>query len=165
MTILEAVEFLDRNSPDKTVGLPEDIFYFISRTTPLVNVDLLIKDNIGRILLAWRNDKFYGSGWHIPGGIVRFKETMEERIQKCAMQELGTSVFYDSIPLAIEQNIYHNWEDRAHFISFLYKCSVPDGYIPKIPQNQKVTQGYLEWHKGCPANFLSVQDSYRKYFS
>ena len=61
-------------------GLPEELFYFISSITPMTNVDLLIKDNDNRTLLTWRNDKYYGPGWHIPGGIIRFKETFSIRI-------------------------------------------------------------------------------------
>jgi colanic acid biosynthesis protein WcaH len=163
MTIHEAVEFLDGNIPDKKTGLPGEIFYFISRTTPLVNVDLLVKDKQGRTLLAWRNDEYYGQGWHIPGSIVRFKETLEQRIQRCAEQELGAAVSYDPKPLAIEQNIMPEWENRAHFISFLYKCSVPEGFVPDNSFRNKDEAGYLQWHQGCPDNFLRVQDCYRKF--
>ena len=51
--------------------------------TPLVNVDLLIKDS-GRTLLTWRDDEFYGPGWHIPGGILGFKERALDRLAKVA---------------------------------------------------------------------------------
>ena len=30
------------------MGLPEELFHFVSRSTPIVNVDLLIKDENGR---------------------------------------------------------------------------------------------------------------------
>ena len=80
MTILEAIKFLKQNVPNPSKGLPEDLFYYISSTTPLINVDLLIKDENGRTLLAWRNDQYIDrKGWHIPGGIVRYKETIEKR--------------------------------------------------------------------------------------
>ena len=38
----------DQLTPDPTAGLPEDLFLFISRITPLVNVDLLIQDDAHR---------------------------------------------------------------------------------------------------------------------
>jgi colanic acid biosynthesis protein WcaH len=165
MTISEAIEFLEGNISDKKSGLPDDIFYFISRTTPLVNVDLLVKDKNGRVLLAWRDDEYYGQGWHIPGSIVRFKETLEQRIQRCAKRELGVNISYDPEPLAIEQNITPEWENRAHFISFLYRCSVPEGFVPDNSFRKEYSAGYLRWHEKCPDNFLRVQDCYRKFMN
>jgi hypothetical protein len=49
-------------------GLPEELFLFVSRITPLINVDLLIQDDGRRTLLTWRSDRFFGPGWHVPGG-------------------------------------------------------------------------------------------------
>src|SRR5208283_5853271 len=97
-TLVEAV-------PEPSLGLPDSVFYYISRTTPLVNVDLLIKDEKGRTLLSWRNDQYAGMGWHIPGGIVRFKETLETRVQKVAEAEIGTAVQFNPTPIALHQII------------------------------------------------------------
>ena len=44
MNISEAIEFLDTEIANPSLGLPEELFIFISRITPMVNVDLLIKD-------------------------------------------------------------------------------------------------------------------------
>ncbi|HSV43361.1 MAG TPA: NUDIX hydrolase, partial [Candidatus Bathyarchaeia archaeon] len=64
MNIQEAIQFLETQISDSREGLPQDIFFFASRITPMVNVDLLIKDNRNRMLLAWRDDEFAGTGWH-----------------------------------------------------------------------------------------------------
>ena len=53
-------------------GLPEEIFMGVSKMTPITNVDLLIKDSKNRCLLAWRDDEYAGTGWHIPGGVIRY---------------------------------------------------------------------------------------------
>jgi colanic acid biosynthesis protein WcaH len=163
MTIKKAVRFLDNNIPDKTVGLPEDIFLFISRVTPLVNVDLLVKDKKGRTLLSWRDDEYSGKGWHIPGSIVRFKETLEQRIIRCSKQELGTVVTFDSNPISINQLIIHELDNRAHYVSFLYKCYVPEDYKPDNINRKKTDPGYLEWHDHCPDNIITAHEIYRKF--
>ena len=74
---------------DARHGLPQDVFLLISELTPLVNVDLLIHNSAGQTLLTWRADELYGPGWHIPGGIIRFKEKARDRISKVADEELG----------------------------------------------------------------------------
>jgi hypothetical protein len=158
-----AIATLDAAVPNPSMGLPDDVFYYISRTTPLVNVDLLIKDETGRTLLSWRNDPFAGTGWHLPGGIVRFKETLETRVEKVAEAEIGLPVQYDPIPLAIHQIIHQERQIRGHFISLLYKCSLPGTFVPKNEGLSKEDGGYLMWHYGCPSDLLSVHEIYRKY--
>ena len=59
-TVTDAVQILVDAVPDPNTGLPDEIFYYISRTTPFINVDLLIKDAQGRTLLAWRDDEHAG---------------------------------------------------------------------------------------------------------
>ena len=64
---------LEAEIGDPRHGLPEEVFRLVSRLTALINVDLLIQDEGRRTLLTWRDDEFYGAGWHIPGGIIRYK--------------------------------------------------------------------------------------------
>src|SRR6476661_4775370 len=82
-------------------GLPDEVFDFIRKVTPLVNVDLLIRRD-GMTLLAWREDE-YETGWHIPGGIVRFRESLQSRIDAVAANELGASADSESDPCAMHQ--------------------------------------------------------------
>src|ERR1022692_4518995 len=96
-------------------GLPEDIFLFVSRIVPLVNVDLLIQDDAGRTLLTWRDDRFFGAGWHVPGGIIRYKEAAADRVRACAREELGADVSFDGVPLLVTETIREQPE-RGHFI-------------------------------------------------
>ncbi len=153
-TLVEAV-------PNPSLGLPDSIFYYISRTTPLVNVDLLIKDENGRTLLAWRDDLYAGTGWHVPGGIVRFKERLETRVEKVAETEIGTSVRFDPAPIALNQVILEDRQIRGHFISILYRCFLPGTFRPKNRGLSPEDAGYLAWHERCPANLLEVQEIYR----
>jgi len=160
MNVKEAIAVLEAEITNPTVGLPIDIFNFVSRLTPLVNIDLLIKDEHNRTLLAWRDDEFSGSGWHIPGGIVRYKESLETRIQKTAEKELSCSVKFNPIPITMNQiNCSHI--TRGHFISFLYECQLNSHISPNnIKPNNP---GYLLWHESCPKNLISSHEMYRKY--
>ena len=163
MTIKDAIVFLDKSVPDPKVGLPDEVFYFISRITPLINVDLLIKDERGRTLLAWRDDQHAGKGWHIPGGIIRFKETFETRIKEVAKSEIGTEVKFDPNPIAINEIINEKRNTRGHFISILYKCSLPSTFIPENKGLKEIDPGFLKWHENCPDNLLEFHEIYRKY--
>jgi colanic acid biosynthesis protein WcaH len=162
MNIHEAIEFLDKQISNPSSGLPEEVFLFISRITPIVNVDLLIKDEKGRTLLSWRDDQYAGAGWHLPGGIVRFKETLETRLLKVAETEIGAVVEFDPVPVATNQ-IICNHNTRGHFISILYKCFLPSKFIPKNTGLSKTDNGYLMWHSSCPENIIPVHEMYRRF--
>ncbi|PKU25992.1 NUDIX domain-containing protein [Telmatospirillum siberiense] len=150
MTFAEAIAVLDRAVPDPSKGLPDEVFYYISRTTPLLNVDLLIKDETGRTLLSWRNDQYCGAGWHIPGGIVRFKETMETRLLKVAEREIGRPVDFDPVPIKITEMLHPERANRSHFVSFLFSCHLSSDFVPSNAGLSPGDVGFLEWHKGCP---------------
>lgn len=161
MDINEAIKSLEKHILNPSLGLPEEVFLFISRMTPLINVDLLIKDEDGRTLLSWRDDE-YCKGWHIPGGIVRFKENFETRLQKVAEKEIGTMVKFDAVPIAINQVIC-NHDTRGHFISILYKCFLSGKYALKNKGLKEGDKGYLMWHDSCPVNLVKVHEIYKKY--
>jgi|ETN02SMinimDraft_4_1059925.scaffolds.fasta_scaffold131854_2 colanic acid biosynthesis protein WcaH len=66
-----AISVLERSIDNASVGLREELFRFVSRLTVMVNIDLLVKDELNRVLLSWRETEFSGAGWHVPGGIIR----------------------------------------------------------------------------------------------
>jgi ADP-ribose pyrophosphatase YjhB (NUDIX family) len=160
--IEQAIATLTEAVPNPHAGLPEAVFYYVSRTTPLINVDLLIKDDTGRTLLAWRDDPFVGAGWHVPGGIIRFKETMAERIAQVAAIEIGSEVQYDPAPIAVREFI-HDRDVRGHFISLLLRCRIDAAFMPDNTGRQRHDAGYLQWHDGCPTDLLQCQATYKKF--
>lgn len=162
MNITEAIKFLEEQIGNPNAGLPEEIFLFISRLTPMINVDLFIKDEKGRTLLAWRDDLLCGPGWHIPGGIIRFKERLETRIKKVMETEIGVEIEFDSKPIAINQIILDR-DTRGHGISILYKCFLPSNFIPKNKNLAETDVGYLKWHDSCPENLIKSHDIYKKF--
>lgn len=149
--------------PDPRQGLPEEAFYFVSQLTPLINVDLLIKDQAGRTLLTWRDDKFYGPAWHIPGGIIRFKETIEDRLVKVAQTELGASVRFDAEPINVRGLIHSERNVRGHFISMLYLCELTSEPNPLRKYDGSPKHGNWAWHSHSPKNLLQVQEPFRKF--
>ncbi|MEK6906418.1 MAG: NUDIX hydrolase [Nanoarchaeota archaeon] len=162
MEIKRAIKFLESKIKNPSIILPEEIFLFISRNIPITNVDLLIKDEGKRTLLAWRDDMIHGKGWHIPGSVIRFKEKMIGRVQKLVKTEIGANVKIDPIPIAINELI-HNYKTRGHAISILYKGFLPGKFIPKNKGLIERDVGYLKWHDHCPKNLLKTHEVYRKY--
>ncbi len=152
-------EYID----DPTQGLPEEIFLFATQITPMINVDLLVRDKEGRILLSWRNDEYCGTGWHVPGGIIRFKESADHRIEQVALHELGCCVKHSKAPIEIKELISDNTA-RSHFISLVYECEIDGDFFLEKQKCKKGEAGYLAWHEFFPKNMISVHYTYKNYF-
>jgi colanic acid biosynthesis protein WcaH len=163
MTLSEAIRRLDELAGDPSSGLPEELFLFVSRMTPLVNVDLLIQDQARGTLLTWRSDQHYGSGWHIPGGIIRYKETAHQRIREVARHELGASVEFDAEPIAVFESMSGE-RDRGHFISLLYRCRLTSPLEPSLRAlGDPPAPGSWRWHTVPPRDLLEVHNLYRQF--
>ena len=162
----QAFETLDAWVGEPFDGLPEEFFLFLSRFTPLINVDLLIQDDRRRTLLTWRQDDTYGAGWHVPGGIIRYKETAEDRIRATARRELGAEVTFDPQPIAIEQIVEPDRRERGHFISLVYRCRLLGPPEPglRYEQGKPPSRDQWAWHEDCPADLIAVQAYYRRLF-
>ena len=159
-TIHDLESFVD----DPHIGLPEPIFRFISRIAPLVNVDLLIKDDSDRTLLTWRDDGYSPLGWHVPGGIVRFKETLAGRTKAVARIEPGAEVAYDPIPLTMKETIHPSRKERGHFLSLLYSCRLASQPNEDIRcRDNTPNRDQWKWYQGCPRNILDVREVYREF--
>lgn len=149
---------------DPCLGLPEDLFLFVSQLTPMVNVDLLIRNEQGQTLLTWRDDGYCRPGWHIPGGIVRYKESLAQRIEQVAVRELGASVSHVEVPLAIHEIVHPTRAVRGHFLSLLYACTLTSPLAASRRQRHALPQpGEWAWHDVCPDDLIPVHDIYRPF--
>ena len=147
-------------------GLSEDLFLFISGLIPLVNIDLLIVNDKGQVLLSKRNDIFFQKSWHIPGGCMRYGESFEERIQQTAINEIGTQVIFEKTPLAIrnavrgENDTLRYPRERGHTVAILYRCKLPIGFEIDNNGKQESENGYLKWFDQLPEDFMKIQEIY-----
>ena len=148
-------------------GLPEDLFLKISALTPIPNVDLFILNDNGELLLTWRNDPYFGEGWHLPGGCIRFRETMLDRVHKTAIGELGSDVSVDQEPIAVRDVIVNDYRSslenqdiRAHHLAVLFRC------YPKITADEflRGIKSQSGWFKKIPTDILKVHEVYNDVF-
>mgnify|MGYP001484431629 CR=1 FL=1 len=160
------IEKIELNIKNPSKGLPDDIFYLVGRLTPYINVDLLVKNDLGQTLLSWRDETSFnnsvGSGWHIPGGIIRFKELAETRVKKVAEKELDATVSFLNKPLEINEIMNKDRDVRGHFLSLLYECKLTSPlneanmFDINSPKN-----GSWRWFQSCPENLIYQHEIYR----
>lgn len=168
--ILELKNAMREEGVNPLEGLPLDLFEFNTSLLPFINVDLFILNDQDQILLSWRDDKHYGTGWQIPGGIIRMMETIDERIQKTALNEIGCEVEYTKTPIVVHENIIREHRDglknqleRAHNIALLYKCKIPEGFVIDNKGEHENEEGYLHWFDRFPEDLLECHHALRDY--
>jgi ADP-ribose pyrophosphatase YjhB (NUDIX family) len=165
--IADAVEVINQCLPDSKFGLPDEIFYLVSRLTPMINVDLLIVNERNEKLMTWREDQFYGPGWHIPGGIIRFKELTETRISKVAELELGATVSWEPRPIVVREIMNPKRDIRGHFISMVYKCKLTGPLRTKdeASNSAQLLNGMWKWFVLMPPNTISPHLQFEELFN
>ncbi len=163
----ELIAQLESRIDNPSAGLAEEVFLLLTRLTPMINVDLLIGNDHGETLLTWREDELHGSGWHIPGGIIRFQETAAARIAQVALNELHTRVEAEPAPLHLSEFIRPGQRNRSHFYSLLYRCRLTTPLRPadhwdgrRPPQT-----GQYEWFAKAPENLLQAHIPYRDFIN
>ncbi|MCI0757113.1 NUDIX hydrolase [Teichococcus vastitatis] len=138
-------------------SLPGPVFRFITEVSATANVDLLVRDNEQRVLLAWRDDAF-GTGWHVPGSIIRHREDIAHRISACALDEFDCAVDVAERPVALLQI----FDDRGHSISLCYPATLRGTPGKRVLQAQdKPEAGDLCWFAEPPAGLYPSHVVYR----
>lgn len=162
----DAVELLRNAELDARNGLTEELFWMISALVPIPNVDLLVTNESGQLLLSRRNDGFFEKSWYIPGGCLRYGEELTACVQETAKRELGCEVAVDPKPLAVrnvlrgDNSAQAHPRERGHNVAILYHCILPEGYCIDNNGRDGNDDGYLQWFDELPPDFMKIQSVY-----
>ena len=137
--------------------LPWPLFRFINEVTATANVDLLVRDDVKGVLLAWRDDPF-GTGWHVPGSIIRHREEIAHRVAACASEEFGCPVIVGDRAIALVQI----FDDRGHSVSICYPATL-QGHPGRrvVAEGESPEVGDLCWFTRVPAQLYPSHLVYR----
>jgi ADP-ribose pyrophosphatase YjhB (NUDIX family) len=191
-SLLAAIRAIDAAVGHPHPGrLPLALFLLVSRLVPLFTVDLWIQreqpedaprpegvrgPGRGSVLLTWRDDAFFGRGWHIPGSALRFSETAAHRLRECAREELGAEIAFDPLPFDLMEEIQPQVHDginaqartRGHNVSAAYHCRLLTPPDPareyRLGSSELPREGQWAWHSACPDQLLAVHRIYEKHF-
>lgn len=139
----------DGLAPPKT---PLSVWKELATILPAPAVEVLVTKNGKDFLLTLRNDEYW-QGWHIPGGFMLAKESVEQACSRIAQKEIGIDVRLKRVKSV------HTWEDHpyASAISIICVCK-PKGrpnngnFFTQIPKET------ISQHKSFLKNFLDDAD-------
>lgn len=163
---LAAVQTLRQARLDTDAGMPLELFLLVSGLVPLPNVDLLITNDRGQLLLTRRNDPWYQASWHIPGGCMHYGEAFAHCVQETAKRELGTEVTVSPEPVAV-RNVIRGADtskeyprERGHNVAILFACRVSEGWEIDNGTKTESDDGYAAWFDVLPEDFMEIQRVY-----
>ena len=98
-----------------------------------IDVNPVIVTSDGKIVLAKRTEGIVGGGkWHLPGGRVQFKETLEATLKKVALAKINLKVklLYPTLKESLV-GIYDDpkRDPREHVISIAFLCKIVEGEV------------------------------------
>lgn len=133
-----------------TRRLTDKQYSFIYSHAPRTCIDLLIIQD-GKFLCFKRDTKPYKGRFNLPGGAIRFGETIQQAAQRIALRELGVPVLLLDVEGTIEfTNERVDW-GRQHSVSIVIQAKVLKG---------ERTGG--EWKTGNEKNFHPIHKKWLK---
>lgn len=79
----------------------------VVRTTPLVSIDLVIRDRHGRMLAGLRRNEPAKGTWFVPGGRICKGETVSRALARISREEIGVELSDDDVRfLGVYDHIY-----------------------------------------------------------
>lgn len=126
-------------------------FRTIYSKVPRVTVEVVIAHQ-GGIVLSLRKLESWKNLWHIPGGTILYKETVEQALQRIAREELNISIQIHELLGYIE---YPSEEKERGFgwsVGLAFLCTTKD----EIPQINDMGEE-IQVFRSFPTNMVEEQ--------
>ena len=87
--------------------LDDETFLRVIEATPLVSIDLIIRNAQGQVLLGKRVNRPAQGFWFVPGGRIRKNERVHQALQRISKEECGFVVDNPAL-IGVFDHIYHD---------------------------------------------------------
>ncbi|WP_417762094.1 GDP-mannose mannosyl hydrolase [Shewanella sp.] len=124
--------------------LERDVFRQVVASTPLVSVDLIVKDSHGHVLLGQRLNRPAQGYWFVPGGRIYKNESLVQAFKRLTLEELGRELAYANARLLGAFD--HFYEDSVfgefpstHYVALGFVIEPAElGHLPKTQHDEYV---------------------------
>ena len=111
--------------------LNSSTFSNIIENTPLISIDLIVKNDNGQILLGKRVNKPALNSWFVPGGRIYKDETLDDAFARIVKDELDLVIsrdqasFYGLYEHFYNDNVYND-DFSTHYIVLAHEINISD---------------------------------------
>ena len=122
--------------------LEKERFAQIVAHTPLVSIDLIVKNSRGEVLLGKRMNEPAKGYWFVPGGRIYKNETISQAFSRIAESEIGQEEAIENAKfLGAYEHFYENSfcseHISTHYVVLAYElnCNLSAYVLPKAQHN------------------------------
>ena len=119
--------------------LDKDDFSLVISSTPLVSIDLVVKNKQGQALLGQRLNRPAKGFWFVPGGRILKNESLADAFKRLTVDELGQAFTIEQASLLAPFD--HFYDDNVfgedfstHYVAIAYVL-VLEEELDKLPMN------------------------------
>ena len=149
------------------MNLDDKTFLEIVKSTPLVSIDLVMRNTAGEVLLGKRVNRPAKGDWFVPGGRIRKNEHIWDSISRISKAELGVSVtrgnlrFLGVFEHIYDDNFFEEEEVKTHYVVLAYECHLEDDARIELDSQHSETKW---WSVKELLNSPDVHDYTKAYF-
>ena len=121
--------------------LPDEIFKSVIQHTPLISIDLIVRNAQGQVLLGKRVNAPAKGYWFVPGGRMRKNETLDDAFVRLVREELGIEsgiTRADAKFLGVFEHFYDDCvfgdDVSTHYVVFAHELCLRS--VDKLPMHQ-----------------------------
>lgn len=150
-----------------TQRLDIDTFKTVVASTPLVSIDLIVRNPANQVLLGYRTNRPAQGYWFVPGGRICKDETFDEAFKRLTAVELGKEITIGRAKfLGPFQHLYRdNFSGMAfstHYVVLGYELRI-DLDLSSLPQEQH--NNFNWWNVDDLLQSEEVHRNTKAYFS
>lgn len=145
-------------------------FQTVVASTPLVAIDLVVRNSRGEVLLGLRVNRPAFGFWFVPGGRIRKNESLDSAFRRITGEELGRTFERANARLL---GVYEHFYDDGvfanagsgpdtHYVVLGYCLDLEDGQTLLLPTEQH--QQYRWWPQDELRFSPRVHENSRAYF-
>lgn len=113
----------------KIMFLKDDVFRKVIESTPLVSIDLIVRNVSGQVLLGERNNSPAKGYWFVPGGRIYKNEKIADALQRISINEIGYPLSLENCTLkGVYEHFYddgfYGESDSTHYLALGFETSL-----------------------------------------
>jgi len=151
-----------------TEFLDKDTFFEVVKNTPLVSIDLIVRNIKGEVLVGLRNNEPAKGFWFVPGGRICKNEKISEAFDRISRDELGQSIPMNTAKqIGVFEHIHDtNFAEipgiKTHYIVLAYLIDLNEP-LPPLPPDQHSQYKWIR--SGIASNDNTVHKDTQAYFN
>ncbi|MCK5617080.1 NUDIX domain-containing protein [Candidatus Pacearchaeota archaeon] len=145
--------------------LSDEDFLKVVKLTPLISIDLIVRDPNGKILMGKRKNQPARESWFVPGGRIRKDECFDKALTRIGREELDAEVtrsdvcFMGIFDHPYTENFANIDGISTQYIVLAHECYIDDLDFDNLPKKQ-----HSDWKWFCKSQSGDVHGNSAAYF-